>query len=107
MLEGIPKWVCLKRELQWIGGALGIRQRLTRVSARSLGISSHHRDGTRKTKEVLRAKVLKAGGVTKRKFGELKDMVKRAGGTLRVSHKGKQRKFNARELQEQLLRLGQ
>ena len=107
VLEGIPEWVGLKNELQRIGGALGIRQRLTAVTARSLGISSHHRDGKRKAKEALRAEVLKAGGVRKRKFGELKDMVKRAGGRLRLSENGKQRKLNARELQEQLVRLGQ
>ena len=76
------------------------------MSACALGLSSHQPEGTCKVKKKeLSAEVVKARGVSKRKHREQQDVVGKAGATLCVSHRGKQRKLNAKELQEQLLGL--
>ena len=78
VLEGIPEWVCLKKELQRIGEALGIQTRLPRMSA----------------------SVVKSRGVTKRQHGEVQDVFGEAGATLCDLARGKERKLNHTKVKE-------
>ena len=78
MLEGIPEWVCLKKELQRIGEALGIQTRLPRMSA----------------------SVVKSRGVTKRQHGEMQDVFGKAGATLCDLARGKERKLKDTRVKE-------
>ena len=99
VLEGIPEWVCLKKELQRIGEALGIKPRLPRMSACALGLSSHQPEGTcQVNKKELSASVVKARGVSKRQHRELQDVVGKAGSALCVSGRGKQWKLNPKKV---------
>ena len=83
VLEGIPEWVCLKKELQRIGEALGIHTKLPSMSA----------------------SVVKARGITKRQQGDVKDVFGKAGTTLCDLGRAKQRKLKDTRVKEPSLGL--
>ena len=65
----------------------------------------YHADGSRKSKDCMRAEVEQAAGERKRSYVELQQQVQEAGGTVRVREAGKRRRCTAAELQVQLQRL--
>ena len=103
-LEGIPEWINLKEEVQMIAAGLGFRHRIVSEAAKKLGISTHSADGVRKNKNELAAEVRRVK-VPKRKYTQLKDEVKRLGGSLRIYEDGKQRRLKQPELQAEYDRL--